>query len=392
MKKTVFFHVDLDSFYASVEKVENPSISGKPVIVGGLPPKRGVVSACSYEARAYGIKSGMPISQAYRLCPHGIFLPVRMNIYAEYSRKIMDILKDSCPEVRQISIDEASLDMSGMELITGNPEKAARDIKNKIKEITGITASIGIAANRYMAKIASDMDKPDGLVIIEEGAEKETIAKIPMEKLWGIGKSTLALLHKKGIDSTIKLQNCPLAKLISIAGNSLGKFLYSIARGEDPGIYSTYSKTKSVSNERTFDKDISTEEEVQKSLLKLSEMVMKRLIKEGETGKTVQIKIKYNDFTLTSAQISLPEPIRCTEELYHTALYLFTQKWNKISPIRLIGIGVSGVKKEKDLYQPALFMQKEDKKNKLEKAIVDLEIKKGKKIFTRARLLGKDGL
>ncbi|ADN02695.1 DNA polymerase IV [Spirochaeta thermophila] len=385
--RPVYFHVDLDAFYASVEKVEHPELKDKPVIVGGLPPRRGVVSACSYEARRYGIRSGMPIQEAMRRCPHGIFLPVRMRLYQEYSRRVMEILHRFTPEVRQISVDEASLDMSGTERLFGPPEEAARTIQRTIREEVGVTASIGIASNRYVAKLASERNKPAGLFLVPRGEEEPFIRSLDLADLWGVGEKTLALLKQKGITTTSRLQALTREQLQALFGKAQGAFLHTIAHGHDPGIYHDEPKTRSASHEETFDQDITTMDQAETHLLALSHKVMERLLLHEETGKTVFIKIRYSSFTTTTAQITLPTPIQCAEDLYETARTLLTSRWDGKTPIRLLGVGVSGLAPETELLPPQLFPDPSRKKKTLEEALLALEKKKGRKLLTKARLL-----
>ncbi|MCI0479004.1 DNA polymerase IV, partial [Candidatus Uhrbacteria bacterium] len=214
----VFMHVDMDAFYASVEQHDNPAYQGKPVVVGALPGHRGVVSACSYEARTYGIHSAMPISEAYKLCPRAIYLPVRMERYQELSSRIMQILSRFTPDLQQMSVDEAFLDLSGTERLLGPPAQIARRIKEMVCEQTGLTISIGVAPSRYLAKLASERNKPDGLYIVEPGQEAEFVAALPLRKLWGIGKKTLGRLNSAGIHTVSGLRNHSRAELTELLG------------------------------------------------------------------------------------------------------------------------------------------------------------------------------
>ncbi|HRY80223.1 MAG TPA: DNA polymerase IV, partial [Spirochaetia bacterium] len=254
------FHVDMDAFYASVEQLDRPELAGMPVIVGAAPGHRGVVSTCSYEARAFGVHSAMPISEAVRLCPGGIFLPVRMERYLELSRTVMDILGEFSPDLRQISVDEAFLDMTGTEGLWGAPREAATRLKEEVRNRTGLTVSVGAASNRYIAKIASGFRKPDGLTIVPPGGEEEFMSGLPIGKLWGAGEKTQERFRELGIRSVPQLRAIGKAGLSALFGNAGGAFLYAAACGQDPGIFRTEPGSRSMSTERTFGRDIADPE------------------------------------------------------------------------------------------------------------------------------------
>ena len=378
----------MDAFYASVEQADNESYRGKPVIVGARPGKRGVVSACSYEAREYGIHSAMPISQALRLCKEGIYVPVHMKRYQEVSRRIMTILDDFSPEKTQISIDEAFLNMSGMEKIFPTPREAALKLKKRIKRETGLTISVGIAQNRLLAKIASDFHKPDGLVEIKKGEELGFLDTIQLKDIGGLGKKTLENLQGFNIRTVKQLRAMDRQILQRIVGKSGGLFLYNAARGVDPGIYSRETKTKSISTEVTFREDTKDKEGIHRTLLDLSDQIMFRLMEQGYKSRTVFIKIRYGDFKTVSAQTTRTSPLRTTGELFKTALQLFEKKWDHSSAVRLIGMGVSSVEIQNIPDQIQLFPDSEDQKSKVEKAILSLRAK-GSKIV-KASLMKKE--
>jgi len=269
--RRIFFHVDLDAFFASVEQTDNPALRGKPVIVGAAPGHRGVVSTCSYEARAFGLHSAMPISEAFRRCPQGVFLPVRMSRYSEVSKNIMRILSGFTPDIMQISIDEAMLDMTGTRRLWGEPEDAAALLKKKVADETGLTISIGASANRYVAKIASGIRKPDGFLLVPEGGEGEFMRSLPLERLWGAGEKTRKILMDSGIGTIAQLQTVSLAILEGKFGKAGAAFLSAASRGEDPGIFSGEAKSQSMSAERTFEFDTTDREAVGDLLLLIAE-------------------------------------------------------------------------------------------------------------------------
>jgi DNA polymerase-4 len=370
---SVIFHIDLDAFFASVEKLDNPALAGKPVIVGAKPGARGVVSACSYEARKFGIRSAMPISEAYRKCPNGVFLPVRMKRYIELSERVMKILSSLTPDFQQISVDEAFLDMTGTERLYGPPFELGKKIKQTIEEEIGLCLSIGIAPNKYLAKLASEFDKPDGLFMVRPGEEEEFIDKLSLKDLWGVGAKTLARLTELNIDSIQSLRQYPLAILKSMLGASFGTFLYNAVRGTSIDIFSEDTKSHSISNEVTFECDRKDADGIDLAILELANHVIHRLIEEGAQSKTVSVKIRYADFTTLNVQSTLRHPISTTEELYARAKALFHDKWDGRTPVRLIGVGLSNVVQGDNTEQLELFTDELDKKKKVEKAVFTIK-------------------
>ncbi len=378
----------MDAFYASVEQNDHPEYRGRPVIVGGKSGKRGVVSACSYEARRFGIHSAMPAVTARRLCPGGIFLPVNMKRYQEVSRTVMSIFDSFTPEKTQISIDEAFLDMSGTERLFGSPENAAVLLKEKIKKETGLTLSVGIAHNHLLAKIASDFDKPDGLVIIRKGEEIAFLDKIKLKDIWGLGKKTLEILNAFNITTVKQLREMDISILHRIIGKSGGDFLYKASRGIDPGINRERTKTRSISSEVTFGEDTRSREGIRRTLLDLSDQIMFRLREQNALSRTVFIKIRYSDFKTITVRQTLAHPVRSEDELYSTALKLLERKWNGKPFIRLIGLGVSSVEKDDSPQQIELFSDTDDQKAKVEKAVQSLRIKGS--TITKASLMERN--
>lgn len=336
----IYFHVDLDAFFASVEQADNPSLRGKPVIIGARPGHRGVVAACSYEARAFGIHSAMPISEAYLRCPQAIYLPVAMARYRKLSGKIMSFFSDYTPKVRQISVDEASLDMTGTERLFGSPEESAHLIKDRVRAETGLTISIGIAPNRYLAKLASEYDKPDGLFRVHDGKAAEFLDKLSLRDLWGLGEKTRRRLNDDGITSVQILRDRTLEALQAKLGNAVGSYLYKIVRGIDPGIYRETRKSHSISNERTFERDTADGDEIRRTLLLLSHQVVSRMIHERIRPRTVFVKLRFADFRTTSIQRTLPNPPSSADELFSYATEMTDERWRG-EPLRLLGVGVS---------------------------------------------------
>ena len=383
----VIFHIDIDAFYASVEQKDNLSLKGKPVIVGALPGRRGVVSACSYEARKFGIHSAMPISQAFRRCPHGVFLPVRMSRYIHISNRIMSELAKYTPSFHQISVDEAFLDLTGTERLFGSPVELAANIKKDIKKKEGLTISIGIAPNYYLAKLSSEAGKPDGLVDVQKGEELAFLDTLELKELWGLGKKTLTRLHELNITTVRRLRAFSLNTLIPMLGEGGGRFLHNAVRGVDPGIEPSNSKNHSMSHEITFQKDKKDLLSLKRVMLELAQQVMGRLVRSGSKSKTAFIKLRYHDFTTISSRKTLKHWFTSSREIYNVVLELFKKKWDGHTPIRLIGLGVADVVKDDFPDQLELFQTPDDKRKEVEKTIIKINKKLTGVEVTRASLL-----
>jgi DNA polymerase IV len=386
-KEKLIFHVDMDAFYASVEQADNPEYEGKPVIIGASPGHRGVVAACSYEARKFGVHSAMPISHAYARCREGIYLPVRMKRYQEVSKEIMKAFYNFTPDILQISIDEAFLNMTGTEKLFGTATETALKIKNHIKKETNLNISIGIAHNKFLAKLASEYRKPNGLYYVLKGNEIEFLDSIKLGDLWGLGKKTLARLEDINITTVPKLRAMDLLTLKKLLGSSSGSFLFNIARGIDPGIYTGETKNRSISNEVTFSEDTKDTEVVKLTLLELSHQIMFRVLENDDRGKTVQLKLRYSDFTTITVRETQKSPINSAEELFNIANKLLNKKWKNSASVRLIGLGISSLEDIKVPNQIEMFTDKYEQSKKVELAALELR-KKGNKL-TKASLLNK---
>ena len=337
--KRRIMHLDMDAFYAAVEQSDNPRLRGKPVIVGGA--MRGVVCAASYEARRYGVHSAMPVFQAIKLCPEGIFLPVRMDRYKEVSRVVMEILKGISPLVEQVSIDEAFADITGTERLHGPPRELALRVKAAVRESTALSCSIGIAPNKYLAKIASDFQKPDGLTIIAEEQVEEFLQKLPVGKIPGVGKKTAEELKTLGIVFVSDILNFP-ARFMTRKFGKWGAALYEKAQGIDNSVVEPYSDPKSISAEQTFPKDIDSMADLEKMLLSQAEEVGRELRKLGFKARTVTLKVKFSDFKMRTRSRTLPDPFDTTEVLFNAGRRLLEDL--KLScKVRLIGVGVSNL-------------------------------------------------
>lgn len=384
--KRVVFHADLDAFFASVEQLDDPSLRGKPVVVGAAPGHRGVVSACSYQARAFGIRSAMPISRAYRLCPNAVFLPVRMERYHELSRRVMSVFGDFTPDVRPISVDEAFLDMTGTDRLFGPPREAAAALKRRIKDELGLAVSVGIGPNRYVAKLASARSKPDGLLEVSDGEEEAFMAGLPLSSVWGIGDKTRERLLAVGLDSVERIRSLSLDALKSMTGAACGAFLYGAVRGIDPGIFSDEPKSRSMSSETTYEHDVADPEILEATILALSQELMWRLMESGARSRTVHIKLRYEDFETTGAQETLGKWIASSDEIRAAALSLLRRRRDPSRALRLIGVGVANVENAGGNDQGELFEDASERKAKVERAVLDLKQKK-KATLTKARLV-----
>ncbi len=383
----VFFHIDLDAFFASVELLDHPEYRGKPLIIG-TPGPRHVASTCSYEARKYGVHSAMPMTTALRLCPDAICVPGRMRRYSEKSREVMAIIGSFAPGFLQVSVDEAFLDLTGMERIYPLPGKAARILKERILDETGLTVSIGVASSRFIAKLASDFNKPDGLTIVPPGQEEAFVDRVGLRKLWGIGDSMLSALGKRGITTVPALRSYPAEHLRTLFGEKSGEYLYKVSRGIDPGIYAKDAKTRSISTERTFYPDIFSLDTLDSYLLEMSEEVMFRSLDEKKVPRTVSVKLRYGDFSTISMQETPGIGIYSSSDVFELAKRLLRSRY-KGEGVRLLGIALQGIYDSEEIEQGEFFRDKEQKERRLEKTILSLS-KKGQHLV-RARNLGRDG-
>lgn len=377
-------HVDMDAFFAAVEQNDRPELKGKPVIVGGSLDKRGVVSTASYEARIYGVHSAMPIAEARRLCPDGIFLPGRYERYSEISEKIFNIFLKYTPLVERVSIDEAFLDLTGCHRLFGSSIEIGKKIKEDIYNELGLTASVGLATNKFLAKLASDMDKPDGFFIIEEDRVDKILEPLPVKKIWGVGKKAEEALKKRGIFTIGDLKKLSLNDLELLFGKP-GVQLYYLSRGIDNRRVEVETEVKSVSHEETFSEDISDHNQILASLMGMSAKVSRRLRKQGFEGNTIFIKIRYSDFSTYTRRITINVPTDSTDKIYSTGCQLLMRENLLRKPVRLLGIGVSSLSRT-STRQLSLFSDNE-KEEKLKKTIDILKDKYGENSIRRARTL-----
>jgi DNA polymerase-4 len=348
----MILHIDMDAFYASVEQLDNPWLKGKCVIVGGT-SNRGVVSASSYEARRFGVRSAMPIFQARQRCPDGVFIPPRMARYKEVSKKIRAILREFSPQVEVVSIDEAYMDISGGQRLQGDPEMVAMDIKNEIQKNLGLTCSVGVAPAKFLAKVASDMDKPDGLTIIRPQEVHQFIASLPVQKVPGVGKKTFLQLESMGIKTLGDVEKFPDKILLDRLGK-FGQRLIALSSGMDHCRVTPWSPHKSISSERTLGEDTRDKKLLYKYLLRQAEEVARQLRKANVKAKTITLKLKHADFKQYTRSKTFDTPTRSSETIYRYAVSLL-DNYRLTQKIRLIGVGTSGFKSAGQPVQLDLF-------------------------------------
>ncbi len=383
----VVLHLDMDAFYAAVEIREDPSLAGKPVIIGHR-GRRGVVSTCSYEARRYGVRSAMPSVTAERLCPGAVWLPGRMRLYARISHDIRAILRDRCPVVEPLSIDEAFLDLTGQvrDLFEGGA--FGGDLKRRIRDEHGLTASVGVAPNKFLAKFSSDLEKPDGLVVFPREAVPDLLWPQPIERLWGVGPKTAARLRGAGYDRIGDLLRGPPERLDAIAGGRGADHLRRLARGEDDRPVVTGREAKSISEERTYGEDLTDPRAIDRALLARAEGVARDLRRDGLVARTVHLKVRTGDFTTWTRAATLPHATDLAEVVVEVARELFRDRIElRGRGVRLLGVGVSHLEPA-GAGQAELFPDpREDKRRRVARATDAVRDALGEDAVTRARLL-----
>jgi DNA polymerase-4 len=334
------FHIDLDAFYASVEEIKNPNLRSKPIIVGGDPERRGVVASVSYAARHYEVEAGMTTAQALRRCPKCILVPPRMSLYRAYSGQFLLLLRQHTPLVEMASIDEAFLDMTDRLPPDSSPLEAAETIQHRVKIEQGLSASVGVASNKLLAKIASSMDKPGGLVEVPNGTEAAFMTLLPVEKLWGIGTKTTARLAELGIKTIGDLAGTPEDDLTREFGDQ-GSVIWQYAHGIDEQPVVAERDLKSLSQERTFGEDTSDPELIQDTLHYLCRALAERLAEENLTARTIALKLRYSDYSTISRSTTPASPIHEAADLFRLTQHLWQTHWQPSRPLRLIGVSAS---------------------------------------------------
>jgi len=366
----MILHADLDAFYASIEERDRPELVGKPVIVGGTPEGRGVVAAANYVARQYGVHSAMPAITARRLCPQAVCLPVRMAYYTQVSRQIQEIFRRYTSLVEPLSLDEGFLDVTGSEHLFGSAAEIGRKIKQDIRQELHLVASVGVAPVKFVAKIASDLEKPDGFVVVEPDRLQEFLDPLPVGRLWGVGRVSGEVFRKLGIRTIGELRRLPVDLLMDHFGQS-GEHLWRLAQGLDERQVVPDHQAKSISNETTFAEDIADPEILRTWLLELTDQVARRLRQYGLRGRTVQLKIRFADFKTITRSETLPEPTNSTDEIWQAAARILNTRLPAGHlPVRLLGVGVHGFDPSSQS-QGLLFDHEEQQKQKQLDAVVD---------------------
>jgi DNA polymerase IV len=388
MSRTIL-HVDMDAFYAAVEMRDHPEYREKPVIVGSDPKEgkgRGIVSTCSYEARKFGVHSAQPISQAWRLCPHGIYVRPDMEKYARVSGRVMNILLDFTDMLEQVSIDEAFLDVTGSEKIFGSGKEIAEKIQRRIREELQLTASVGVAQNKFIAKVASDLKKPNGLVVVEPGREKEFLAPLSISRLWGVGPTTEAKLKSIGLERIGQLADLKHSELAARFGKS-GAHLWQLAQGIDDRPVLPEEGFKSIGHENTFEHDTSDTSLLESTLLALTEKVAHRLRMQGVCARTIAVKFREADFSTFTRRTTVAGPVDTTEKIFPIARNLMKSLIRKGVLVRLIGVSASNLEADSGGKQMTLLDQAPQKDRKLAAAVDDIVQRFGDQAITRAALV-----
>lgn len=385
----VILHLDMDAFFAAVEVRDNPDLVGKPVIIGH-PGPRGVVATCSYEARKFGVHSAMPSTTAVRLCPDGVWVRGRMERYSEISRAIRERMRECTPLVEPLSIDEAFLDLTGIAGDLAGGGAIGRKLKAKILEDHGLTGSVGVAPNKFLAKIASDLEKPDGLVLFPLEDVKTRLWPMAVERLWGVGPRTGDRLKAGGVTRIGYLASRPESAIASLVGLRAARHLQALSRGEDDRPVVPSREAKSISSERTYETDLTDPDDIDRAFLARSEHLGRELRKDRLAAKTVHIKIRTGDFTTWTRASTLAEPTDLAETIVREAREMYRGRIELHGKgIRLLGVGASHLV-QAGSGQPLLFPDPaEERARKLARATDAVRDRMGEKAVTRARLLKK---
>lgn len=391
MDQRLIIHIDMDAFYPAVEVLDDPLLAGLPVIVGGG-RERGVVSSASYEARRFGVRSAQPTATARRLCPNGVFLPVRMARYQEVSRQVFAVFERFTPLVEPLSIDEAFLDMSGCQRLFGPARQMAQRIKEAVFEATGLTASAGVGPNKLLAKIASDLEKPDGLVVVEPGEVDAFLEPLAISRLWGVGQATLTALTFLGARTVGDLKRIPREVLERRFGK-LGAHLHQVARGLDERPVLPPGRPKSLGRETTFSEDIVGQDRVRRELMRLAARVGRRLRKKGLRGRVVTLKVKYADFKQVTRSRTLAQATDDHQALFGQALALVESTEAGVRPVRLLGISLSRLEEAQAPEEPSLLAQLDPgraRREMLNQALDRVADRFGEEALKAAALLEED--
>ncbi len=379
----MILHVDMDAFYASVEERDQPALVGRPVVVGGTPEGRGVVAAANYVAREFGVHSALPAATAKRLCPHAVFLRPRMEHYAEVSEQIRAVFERYTPLVEPLSLDEAFLDVTGSQSLYGSATTIAQSIRHDIREGLSLVASVGVAPNKFLAKIASDLEKPDGFVIVDPDRIQEFLDPLPVGRLWGVGRVTGRIFDRLRVRTISQLRQLPVELLRDHFGAG-GEHLWELARGIDQRPVIPEHEAKSISHEKTFARDLEDPEVLRAWLLELSEQVACRLRRHGLKGRTVHLKVRFDDFrTVTRAQ-TLSEPTNGTQEIWQTVTTMLDERMpSRRLRVRLLGVGASGLGHGKQVQLSLFSDQDHERQSRLDEVADSIKQKFGSSSLQR---------
>ncbi len=384
MSARAIIHLDLDAFFVAVERLDNPALIGLPVLVGGRPEVRGVIASASYEARRFGVHSAMPTATALRLCPQAVLVSGHRGRYVEMSSAVMNLLAAYTPLLEQVSIDEAFLDVTGTEAHYGRPARLAQVLQDQIDRELRLSASLGVATNKLVAKIASDLRKPHGITVVPPGQEAAFLAPLPLARLWGAGPVTCQALARLGCQTIGDVAALSLADLRARFGAAQAEGLCRAAHGIDDSPVIPDREAKSISREETFARDIRDAERLRRELLRMSDEVAGRLRRHNLQARTVGVKLRYPDFSTYTRQATLPEATDTAPAIYATALALFEALWDR-RPVRLLGVGTA------NLAQPArqlrLFEQHDQRQAQLDAAFDRIRARFGENAIRRASLL-----
>ena len=382
---TPILHVDMDAFYASVEVIKDPSLRGKPVIVGGL-GGRGVVTSASYEARAFGVKSAMPLVTAKRLCPHGIYLANDFDSYIEYSERIREVFTSFTPRVEPLSLDEAFLDVSGSVRLFGDPRTIGRRIKESIGAM-GMPSTVGAGPNKFIAKLASTIAKPDGLLVVEPHEVESWLHPLPLTALWGVGEQTGEVLRRMGLRTVGDVASLSRRTLERAVGEALGAHLHSLAHGRDDRVVTPYEPAKSVGSEHTFDHDLHDHKEITREVLRLADRTAARLRDKGLCGRTVTLKVRFSNFKTITRSVTGDE-VDTAPEIFEVARSLLVKLGMDSPRVRLLGVSVGSLtpgppRRQLDL----LDSNQHDRLERAFRAVDDLRSRYGSTAVRQAALL-----
>ena len=390
MSRTIL-HVDMDAFYASVEQRDHIEYRAKPVIVGSDPKGgrgRGIVATCSYEARKFGVHSAQPISRAWKLCPQGIYVLPDMDKYSRVSGHVMNILMEFTDMLEQVSIDEAFLDVTGSAALFGPGPEIARKIKHRIQDQLQLTASVGVAENKFIAKVASDLKKPDGLVIVEPGRGREFLDPLPVARLWGVGPKTEAYLKTMGLERIGQIADLRQSDLVARLSKT-GAHLWQLAQGIDDRPVLPEEGFKSIGHETTFDEDTADSDLLRATILELTEKVAQRLRLQGARARTIAIKFREADFSTFTRRITLDGPVDTAEKIFPVAFSLLEGLMRAGVLVRLVGVYASNLEMKTEQTQMSLFAEFPQADRKLAAALDDITQRFGGQAITRAALVRK---